>query len=254
MKQQQHPFRGSIPSLTRNTVAIGNRISVRSIAAPAVALIFLVLPLVAGAVETLHQNGNSTLLSRKMLTVKAVQPKKEPTSNSGGANQDGEPLLPRGLAHDMINLEMESSLVGDPGRKHQAAAKPKSLLVIPVGIKNKEVVDKLVSKFHADDFTIMLFHYDGAVEQWGNMEWSERAVHMSAKGQTKWWFAKRFLQLDVVAEYNYIFVWDKDIEVDAFDPVQYLDVVRSTSSRENGVRHGPPLVPVVMASSGVSVA
>ncbi|OEL25007.1 hypothetical protein BAE44_0013977, partial [Dichanthelium oligosanthes] len=29
-----------------------------------------------------------------------------------------------------------------------------------------------------------------------------------------------------VAEYDYVFVWDEDIEVDAFDPVSYLDVVR----------------------------
>jgi hypothetical protein len=42
-----------------------------------------------------------------------------------------------------------------------------------------------VSKFPADDFTVMLFHYDGAVEQWSDVEWSSRAVHVAAKGQTK---------------------------------------------------------------------
>ncbi|RCV10609.1 hypothetical protein SETIT_2G124000v2 [Setaria italica] len=217
---------------------MGNRISVRIIAAPAAALIFLALILVAGAVGTLHHNGNITSthgvvvndramrpLPRKMHAVEAVQPKKEPISNSHDASQGGEPL-PRGLAHDTTNLEMEASLAGNPERKHEAAAKPKSLLAIPVGIKNKAVVDRLVSRFPADDFTVMLFHYDGAVEQWGDMEWSDRAMHVSAKGQTKWWFAKRFLHPDVVAEYDYVFVWDEDIEVDAFDPVRYLDVVR----------------------------
>ena len=53
-----------------------------------------------------------------------------------------------------------------------------------------------------------------------------RAVHVSARGQTKWWFAKRFLHPDVVAGYEYVFLWDEDVEVDAFDPVRYLDVVR----------------------------
>ncbi|RCV10581.1 hypothetical protein SETIT_2G121600v2 [Setaria italica] len=117
---------------------------------------------------------------------------------------------------------MEPSLARDPEHRKkelEAAATvspmPKSLVAIPVGIKNKAVVDKLVCKFPADDFTVMLFHYDGAVEQWGDMEWSERAVHVA-------WF----LHPDVVAEYDYVFIWDEDIEVDAFNPVRYLDVVK----------------------------
>ena len=79
-------------------------------------------------------------------------------------------------------------------------------MAVHVGIKNKAAVDKLVSKFPAGDFAVMLFHYDGAVEQWGDLEWSRRAVHVAAPGQTKWWFAKRFLHPDVVEEYDYVFV------------------------------------------------
>uniref|UniRef100_A0ACD5W7B0 Uncharacterized protein n=1 Tax=Avena sativa TaxID=4498 RepID=A0ACD5W7B0_AVESA len=96
------------------------------------------------------------------------------------------------------------SMVGDPQQKHDGTPSSKSLLAIPVGIKNKAAVDKL----------------------WDDLEWSRRAVHVSARGQTKWWFAKRFLHPDVVAEYDYVFLWDEDVEVDAFDPVRYLDVVR----------------------------
>ncbi|GJN40452.1 hypothetical protein PR202_gb29667 [Eleusine coracana subsp. coracana] len=72
----------------------------------------------------------------------------------------------------------------------------------------------------------MLFHYDGTLEQWNDLDWSGRAVHVAAQGQTKWWFAKRFLHPDVVAEYEFIFLWDEDIEVDNFDPLRYLDVVK----------------------------
>lgn len=32
------------------------------------------------------------------------------------------------------------------------------------------------------------------------------------------WFAKRFLHPDIVAEYNYIFLWDEDLGVEYFDP------------------------------------
>ena len=32
------------------------------------------------------------------------------------------------------------------------------------------------------------------------------------------WFAKRFLHPDIVAPYDYIFIWDEDLGVDNFDP------------------------------------
>lgn len=35
------------------------------------------------------------------------------------------------------------------------------------------------------------------------------------------WFAKRFLHPDIVAEYNYIFLWDEDLGVEHFDPARY---------------------------------
>jgi len=34
------------------------------------------------------------------------------------------------------------------------------------------------------------------------------------------WFAKRFLHPDVVAPYEYIFVWDEDLGVENFDPIE----------------------------------
>jgi len=36
------------------------------------------------------------------------------------------------------------------------------------------------------------------------------------------WFAKRFLHPDVVAPYEYVFVWDEDLGVDNFDPMEYV--------------------------------
>jgi hypothetical protein len=36
------------------------------------------------------------------------------------------------------------------------------------------------------------------------------------------WFAKRFLHPDVVAPYEYIFVWDEDLGVENFDPIEWV--------------------------------
>ncbi|XP_042467108.1 uncharacterized protein LOC122050253 [Zingiber officinale] len=72
----------------------------------------------------------------------------------------------------------------------------------------------------------MLLHYDGIVDEWNDLEWSNRVLHVSAMYQTKWWFAKRFLHPDIVAEYEYIFIWDEDIGVEHFHPRRYLEIVK----------------------------
>jgi len=38
--------------------------------------------------------------------------------------------------------------------------------VLTVGIKQKAGVDAIVSAFDTTDFTVVLFHYDGAVDEW----------------------------------------------------------------------------------------
>ncbi|KAF2320220.1 hypothetical protein GH714_026076 [Hevea brasiliensis] len=54
----------------------------------------------------------------------------------------------------------------------------------------------------------------------------DHVIHVSAVNQTKWWFAKRFLHPDIVAEYDYIFLWDEDLGVENFNPRRYLSIVK----------------------------
>ncbi|XP_076956334.1 uncharacterized protein LOC143631448 [Bidens hawaiensis] len=72
----------------------------------------------------------------------------------------------------------------------------------------------------------MIFHYDGIVDQWNDLEWASRVIHVSAMNQTKWWFAKRFLHPDIVAEYDYIFLWDEDLDITQFNPGRYISIVK----------------------------
>ncbi|XP_008650834.1 uncharacterized protein [Zea mays] len=83
------------------------------------------------------------------------------------------------------------------------------------------------SKFLPENFTAILFHYDGNVNGWNDLPWSKSVIHIAASNQTKWWFAKRFLHPAVVSIYQYIFLWDEDLEVDNFSPRRYLNIVRS---------------------------
>lgn len=142
-------------------------------------------------------------------------------------NPSGSEPLPKGIVTKTSDLEMRS-LGGSPrsGKKKVNKKASKSLLAIAVGIKQKEVVDQIVKKFSSSNFSLMLFHYDGFVNEWSDLSWSDNALHISAANQTKWWFAKRFLHPDIVTEYDYIFLWDEDLDVEHFDPNRYLSIVK----------------------------
>lgn len=42
-------------------------------------------------------------------------------------------------------------------------------------------------QFPETDSVIMLFHYDGIVDEWKDLAWSSTAIHISAVNQTKWY-------------------------------------------------------------------
>ncbi|CAN4108195.1 unnamed protein product [Withania somnifera] len=134
----------------------------------------------------------------------------------------GSEALPEGIVSKTSNLEMRP-LWGDVEKKSPHSV---NLLGIAVGIKQKELVNKIVKKFFEHDFVVMLFHYDGVVDEWNDLDWNSRAIHVSAMNQTKWWFAKRFMHPDIVSEYDYIFLWDEDLGVENFHPEKYISIVR----------------------------
>ncbi|KAJ1385716.1 hypothetical protein SESBI_41459 [Sesbania bispinosa] len=136
----------------------------------------------------------------------------------------GSEALPEGIVARTSNLEMRP--LWDSGIDNKISKRPLNLLAIAVGVKQKEIVNKIVEKFPSSDFVVMLFHYDGFMDGWKNLAWSNHVIHVSAINQTKWWFAKRFLHPDIVADYNYIFLWDEDLLVDNFDPKRYLSIVK----------------------------
>ncbi|GFS30175.1 lysine ketoglutarate reductase trans-splicing-like protein, putative [Actinidia rufa] len=133
----------------------------------------------------------------------------------------GSESLPLGIVSNASNLEMRP-LWGLPKEKENSS----NLLSVAVGIKQKDTVDKMVGRFLSSNFVVMLFHYDGIVDGWRDLEWSDHVIHVSAANQTKWWFAKRFLHPDIVAEYDYIFLWDEDLGVEDFNPKRYLEIVK----------------------------
>lgn len=45
----------------------------------------------------------------------------------------------------------------------------------------------LILQFLESNFAVMLFHYDGIVDEWKDFEWSHSVIHVSADNQTKWY-------------------------------------------------------------------
>ncbi|XP_039034587.1 uncharacterized protein LOC120170791 isoform X2 [Hibiscus syriacus] len=134
--------------------------------------------------------------------------------------------LPRGIMQGCSDLELRP-LWSSNSQSRVSVMTNKNLQAMPVGIKQKYNVDDVVKKFLAANFSIILFHYDGNVDGWRDLGWCEKAIHIVADNQTKWWFAKRFLHPDIVSIYDYIFLWDEDLGVEYFDPVRYLRIVKS---------------------------
>ncbi|KAL9229336.1 hypothetical protein vseg_004813 [Gypsophila vaccaria] len=138
----------------------------------------------------------------------------------------GSEALPEGIVVQTSNLEMRP--LWDFSSTDKEILKPSlSLLAMAVGVKQKDIVNSIVDKFLIYDFAVMLFHYDGVVDEWRDMKWNDRVIHVAAKNQTKWWFAKRFLHPDIVAEYDYVFLWDEDIDIENFHPQRYISIVKS---------------------------
>ncbi|KMT07754.1 hypothetical protein BVRB_6g146760 [Beta vulgaris subsp. vulgaris] len=138
------------------------------------------------------------------------------------SNPKGAERLPPGIVAAQSDLYLRR-LWGLPSE--DLTKTPKYLVTFTVGLDMKENIDAAVKKF-SDNFTILLFHYDGKTSEWDQFEWSKRAIHVSARKQTKWWYAKRFLHPDIVAAYDYIFIWDEDLGVEHFDSEKYIELVK----------------------------
>ncbi|XP_059446018.1 uncharacterized protein LOC132177636 [Corylus avellana] len=138
------------------------------------------------------------------------------------SNPRGAERLPPGVIEAESDLYLRR-LWGKPSE--DLTRKPQYLVTFTVGYNQRSNIDAAVKKF-SENFTILLFHYDGRTTEWDEFEWSKQAIHVSVHKQTKWWYAKRFLHPDIVAPYDYIFMWDEDLGVEHFNAEEYIKLVR----------------------------
>jgi len=171
------------------------------------------------------KNSNLTASNHRKYLSKNLQEEWRITDQLNTDNKKGIESLPRGIVQETSDLELKplwrNSRIKDTGKQHR------NLMAMTIGIKQKANVNLIVQKFLSANFSIILFHYDGNVDGWNDLEWSRKTVHIGAQNQTKWWFAKRFLHPAVVSVYDYIFIWDEDLGVENFHPGRYLRIMKA---------------------------
>ncbi|BBH06820.1 Protein of unknown function D [Prunus dulcis] len=106
----------------------------------------------------------------------------------------GSEALPQDIVSKTSNLEMRP-LWNEKKKRSKSSvnllekkgANSTNLFAMAVGIKQKDLVSKMVKKFLSSGFVVMLFHYDGIVDEWKEFQWSDLVIHVSAINQTKWY-------------------------------------------------------------------
>ncbi|KAG8080105.1 hypothetical protein GUJ93_ZPchr0007g5144 [Zizania palustris] len=100
----------------------------------------------------------------------------------------GVGFLPHGIVEPYSDMELKPLwLTRSAQSQEESNQSDRCLIAIPAGIDQKKSVDAIMKKFLPENFTAMLFHYDGNVNGWNDLPWSKSVVHIAASNQTKWY-------------------------------------------------------------------
>ncbi|THG15295.1 hypothetical protein TEA_010453 [Camellia sinensis var. sinensis] len=182
---------------------------------------------IVSSLDVAFNNDHSRSISNHIPETR-VSTDKAPPKIYVPTNPRGAESLPPAIVVSQSDFYLRR-LWGEPSE--DLTMKPKYLVTFTVGLDQRNNIDAAVKKF-SEDFQIMLFHYDGWTSEWDQFEWSKRAIHVSVRKQTKWWYAKRFLHPDIIAVYEYIFIWDEDLGVEHFNGDKFVEIMAPVFSRE----------------------
>eukprot|EP00939_MAST-03C_sp_MAST-3C-sp1_P000359 g359.t1 len=102
------------------------------------------------------------------------------------------------------------------------------LFTITAGRQHRELVHSVVERFVGalgDDVTFVVFHWD---DDDGSSGWHPAITqHVHERGEVKLGFARTHLTPAYVCDYEYVFVWDGDVEIPStFDARRFVEILR----------------------------
>ncbi|KAI9219790.1 hypothetical protein BC828DRAFT_150230 [Blastocladiella britannica] len=114
---------------------------------------------------------------------------------------------------------------GGEAPRSEPLVRKRGLLAMPVSFKAQRQVAPVLAKFRDEGFDVMFFHFDDS--NWSDVPGYKESVSIRVAGQTKLWYAKRFLTPMVVENYDYIFLWDDDVGMDAdWSPTKFVAIMQ----------------------------
>jgi hypothetical protein len=112
-----------------------------------------------------------------------------------------------------------------PLSTHLVEPRPKSdlrlLFVSPVGKGAAPLIRQTLSRFEGAGADCLLLQYEDV-----GLEIPATVRIIRDRGY-KWQLAQRHLSPAAVADYDYIFFWDDDLDTDGFDPVRFAQIMMS---------------------------
>ncbi|MBA0738723.1 hypothetical protein Gogos_012050 [Gossypium gossypioides] len=155
------------------------------------------------------------------------------------SNPRGAERLPPGIVKAESDLYLRR-LWGKPNE--DLTSTPKYLVTFTVGYNQRKNIDAAVKKVgmaFSDAHVIVwcTLHvvtkrasnsFQGILPSFSFITMVKQLNGMSLSGQSRqyMWYAKRFLHPDIVAPYDYIFIWDEDLGVEHFNAEEYIKLVR----------------------------
>lgn len=106
---------------------------------------------------------------------------------------------------------------------HQKASNDcRVLYVSPMSIYGKPLLKKILESVDIPNIDFLLFVYDGSVF---DEPFFERCKFIYEKG-LKWQYMKKYLTEEYCRPYDYIFIWDDDLELQTFSFRQFIEIMQ----------------------------
>ena len=124
-----------------------------------------------------------------------------------------------GIAEEIS--QVMAGISAGPTEPAVAAPLGRSLYFSPVGRNGKAFLARILERFPRDRFDFLVIAYD-------DTDFSDLGPGIEVirdKGQ-KWRLVKKHLTPERVAGYEFVFIWDDDIDPNDFDPAAFLEILR----------------------------
>jgi len=109
----------------------------------------------------------------------------------------------------------------------------KILFASPVGVNAKSLLPHVIQSFRSAGVDILLMQYDDAELELEDVLFSDDCEHNNQTSQIKlikskgykWQLAMKHVSPELVAKYDYIFLWDDDLELPDFDAQRFVTIM-----------------------------